>query len=368
MQRSPNGKQNEAARNLRMRRMAFSLIELTVVIAIIGLLVALALPAVTNVRTTARKTRCLGNLRNISFAMTQYDQFHRRLPASGYYYDPPRGGGGGPHHSWAVSLLPFIEQRSLYNRWDLDKIYTDPVNAPLARIHIPVYVCPLDITRSDEQLGDLSYAVNGGWGFTIRTRKKVGDCPIDRRGRRLDLNGDGQACTGDSALDDKDRDLFKKLGLFFLENWKVGGTVRHHSLDDVHDGLSQTFLVTENVRTGYRPDDETANYANPNPYRCAFYIGNPCPNGSCPPGGSIDYSLSNSGENKINSALMQPEGNSPIPNSFHPGGVNMSYCDGHTSFLSESVDGAVYAALASPQGVLLMETALRQEAVSTRTE
>lgn len=129
------------------------------------------------------------------------------------------------------------------------------------------------------------------------------------------------------------------------------------------DGTSQTFLVTENVRIGFDPADDRATFADPDPYRSAFYVGNPCRNGNCS-SGNVDYSLCNAGEDKINSGLWSEEGRSPVPNSFHPGGVNMAYADGHVTFLSESVDGAVYAALASPQGMLLEGTPLAQVIVS----
>jgi prepilin-type processing-associated H-X9-DG protein len=72
----------------------------------------------------------------------------------------------------------------------------------------------------------------------------------------------------------------------------------------------------------------------------------------------------NAGVNRINGGRASPEGRSPTPNSFHDGGVHMAYADGHVIFLSESIDGAVYAALASPQGLLLDGTPLRQGIVS----
>ncbi len=153
------------------------------------------------------------------------------------------------------------------------------------------------------------------------------------------------------------------MGLFFLENWISGGTVRHHALADVKDGLSQTFMVTENARVGYDPLDGNASYASPDPFRCAFYIGNPCPTGTCA-AGAVDYSLCNSGSYRINSGRAKPEGRSPVPNSFHEGGVHMAFADGHVTFLSESIDGAVYAALTSPQGMLLEMTPLQQAIVS----
>lgn len=336
----------------------FTIVELLVVIIVLAVLLALALPAVTRVRGTARKTTCLSNLHNLAVAFTQFDRTNGRLPASGYYFDPPSG-RGGRHHSWAVSLLPWIEQGTLYAQLDIEQPITDPANAALRTSHVAVYTCPVDISRSEEgDKPDLSYAVNGGVGFTVRTTAGVGDCPIDWHQSMLDLNGDGSTCTG-TLIDDADREHFKSLGLFFLENWKAGGTVRHHDLGDILDGTSQTFLVSENVRTGY---DETSNpfgFAEPAPFRSAFYIGNPCAGNPCS-AGMVDYSKSNSGRDRINSGLWSPEGLSPIPNSFHEGGVMTAYADGHVALLAEGIDGGVYAALASPQGVRLHGTALEQ--------
>lgn len=347
-------------RRISNDRHGFSMVELIVVMAIVALLLALGIPAVGQARRAVRRVQCVNNLRNITFGLTQFDHYHKRLPASGNYFDP-EGGGGNRHHSWAVSILPFLDQGNLYNNWQLDRPITDPLNQPLTRAYIPVYVCPLDITRSDEREGDLSYAVNGGWGFTIRTGSGVRDCPIDPTGTRLDLNGDGASCAGTDA-DDEDRRIFKQLGLFFLENWGQAGpdaTVRRHSISDIHDGTSQTFLVGENVRAGVDPADPTATFADPNPYRSAFYVGNPCAGGTCSDG-NVDYSRCNAGESKINSGLWSPEGRSPVPNSFHPGGVHMAYADGHVKFLSELIHGAVYAALSSPQGMHLNGTPLQQ--------
>ena len=246
---------------------------------------------------------------------------------------------------------------------DIDKPVTDPANAAILTSHVSVYVCPSDISRSDEaDRPDLSYAVNGGLGFTYRTGGGVGDCPIDLRSRNLDLNGDGTTCTGQPA-DDEDRARFKQMGLFFLENWKAGGTVRHHELGDIADGTSQTLLMTENVRTGYADGGNAYGFAEPAPQYTAFYIGNPCPGRPCMLG-AVDYSLSNAGSDQINSGLWSPEGQSSVPNSFHDGGVVMAFADSHIIFLSETVDGAAYAAMASPQGILLSATPLEQVIVS----
>jgi len=337
------------------------MVELIVVMGIITLLISLALPAVGRAREAARRTQCMNNVRNLAFALIQFEHYNGRFPASGYLFDPP-GGGGGPHHNWAVSILPFVDGQNLYNQWDFEKPVTAEVNKPLTKAHVPAFICPVDISRNDEKQGDLSYAVNGGWGFTMRTGAGVRDCPVDWHGRRLDLNGDGATCTGADERDDADRAIFDQLGLFFLENWKIG-TERHHSAKDITDGTTQTFLLSENARTGFDPDNSGANFADPNPYRCAFYIGNPCLNGNCSPG-NVDYSRSNAGEDRINSGLWSAEGSSPFPNSFHSGGVMMAYADSHVRLLFENVDGRVYAALASPQGGQLEGTPLAQGIVS----
>jgi prepilin-type processing-associated H-X9-DG protein len=344
------------------------MVELVVVMSIIAVLAALSLPAIGRARMAAKRTECLNNLRNIAFAMTNFDGAQGRLPASGNYYDDGKG-FTATYHSWAVSILPYVGQESLANKWNLDEPITFPTNEQLTRTKIPVYLCPLDISRSPPKKGggDQSYVVNGGVGFTTR-RNNVGDCPVSPAGGALDLNGNGVTCPTDATTDGdpSDRKYFKQLGLFFLENWhgdQTRGTVRHYTLGDVKDGMSQTFLATENVRTGYDPGNPDSTFASPNPYLCAFYVGNPCRNGTCS-SGNVDYALCNAGQSRINSGLNSPEGASPVPNSFHDGGVNMAYADGHVSFLSGQINGAVYAALVSPQGISLRGTPLAQSVVS----
>jgi prepilin-type N-terminal cleavage/methylation domain-containing protein len=362
----PGATRRHHAAGADCRRSGFTLIELLVVMGIIAVLVAIALPAVTRSRQAARATHCASNLHNLSLALMMFEESNRRLPASGNFFDA--NGVSAPFHSWAVSILPWVDQRPLADRWDLDRPITDPINQPLSQAYVPVYVCPSDISRSKQRTGDLSYAVNGGIGFTIRNGAGVPDCAIHPEGGPLDLNGNGVTCPVDPAADGdpSDRTYFTRMGLFFLENWKAGRTERHHDLGDVKDGLSQTFMLAENARVGFDPQSSDSGFATPDPRRCAFYIGNPCPNGQCS-AGNVNYSLCNSGAWRINSGLASPEGTSPVPNSFHEGGVFMGFADGHIVFLSENVDGSVYAALSSPQGLLLGDSPLKQVIVSGDT-
>lgn len=344
-------------------RSGFTFLELVVVLVIIMVLASILLPAISSARDASRKVQCQNNLRGVALGILQFHDTSLRFPASGYVLDTPDG-DGGPLHSWAVAILPFIDQQNLYEQWDLDRLMTDPVNSHLTKAHIPVYICPIDITRNrKDKEGDLSYAVSGGWGYTLRTEAGVGDCPVDWHRRELDMNGDGVTCSK-SSRGDEDRVLYKKTGLFFLENWKdAEGTVRHHSISSVRDGTSNTYLVGENVRTGFESGRLDTGFANPMPYHSAFYVGNPCKDATCSEG-NVHYALSNAGDSAINSGLWAGEGTSPIPNSFHKAGVFMAYADGHVAFLNERIAGRVHAALASPQGIGFDGTPLRQSILS----
>lgn len=90
-------------------RMAFTLVELLVVVAIIGVLVALLLPAVQAAREAARRMSCSNNVRQLSLALHNYESVHKTLPPSGIDSNAM---------SWAVLLLPFIEQQPLYDKFD----------------------------------------------------------------------------------------------------------------------------------------------------------------------------------------------------------------------------------------------------------
>ena len=116
---------------MRSTRLAFTLIELLVVIAIIAILMALLIPAVQKVREAAARTQCANNLKQIGVAIHAYHAEKKAFP-------PARVMGGGA--PWSVFVLPYIEQKALYDLWDFKKTFaaqTASFTTP-----VPTYLCP----------------------------------------------------------------------------------------------------------------------------------------------------------------------------------------------------------------------------------
>jgi prepilin-type N-terminal cleavage/methylation domain-containing protein len=138
---------------MRSRNRGFSLIELLVVIAIIAVLTALLLPAVQAGREAARRAQCCGNLKQISMAMHLYHEVYSVLPP---------GKKGCCWGTWLVYVLPYLEQRVLYNAWnscginaagapadfDVDLRYFGASNRTVTSTRLGVYLCPSDQTNA----------------------------------------------------------------------------------------------------------------------------------------------------------------------------------------------------------------------------
>ncbi len=123
-----------------MVRSAFTLVELMVVIAIIGLLVGLLLPAVQAVRESARRMQCQNNLHQIGIALHNYHAAFRKLPPGGIEVRPETP--GGKQIAWSALVLPFLEQSAAYSRIDFNYPFDHPFNREVAATPIETYLCP----------------------------------------------------------------------------------------------------------------------------------------------------------------------------------------------------------------------------------
>ncbi|MDP1561481.1 MAG: DUF1559 domain-containing protein [Pirellulaceae bacterium] len=141
-----------------MKRPGFTLIELCVVIGIIALLLALAIPAILHSREASRQIQCKDRLRQVSLGCLGFEAANRHLPHSANSPKP-----------MPVALLPYLEQQSLYNNfhtwretWETGAEFSPPA----------VYVCPSDSENSRPgpidagALWGMNYVANAGTGFT----------------------------------------------------------------------------------------------------------------------------------------------------------------------------------------------------------
>jgi prepilin-type N-terminal cleavage/methylation domain-containing protein len=129
----------------------FTLVELLVVIAIIGVLIGLLLPAVQAAREAARRSQCVNNLKQVGLAVLNYETAHGTLPAAGAFTPPSESLyftfharidlKSGTNHGWLTRLLPYLEQRPLYDQLDFKSHLSS--NSPKAlAAQPPGLLCP----------------------------------------------------------------------------------------------------------------------------------------------------------------------------------------------------------------------------------
>ena len=122
----------------RAGRRGFTLVELLVVIAVIGLLISLLLPAVQSSRESGRRVSCANNLKQIGLAIENYQLAKGVYPPSSnydltYHWDTLE------QHSWASIILPYLEQANLFDTIDFDARIDDPVNRSAAATVVSAY-------------------------------------------------------------------------------------------------------------------------------------------------------------------------------------------------------------------------------------
>src|ERR1017187_5208163 len=155
---------------MRYSRPGFTLIELLMVVAIIGILIALLLPAAQSAREAARRAQCTNNLKQIGLAMHDYHDQQGTFPP---------GVKGCCWGTWLLFVLPYIEQASLYNSWNFagnDRYdqtiqegmfgYSGAANTTVTSLRVGTFYCPSDLNNASlTGVGNVTsqnYVVNFG--------------------------------------------------------------------------------------------------------------------------------------------------------------------------------------------------------------
>lgn len=147
------------SRNVAVKRpRGISMLELLVVISILGLLIALLLPAIQAARESTRRTSCLNNLREQGSAILQFEEMKGRLPTGGEGTDgaqtPPAT--AFDLHSTFTQILPYLEEGYLNAEMNYNFAYNDgawPKNQTAAKTAVPTFLCPSNAFRLDDPHG-----------------------------------------------------------------------------------------------------------------------------------------------------------------------------------------------------------------------
>ncbi|MCR9201409.1 MAG: DUF1559 domain-containing protein [Planctomycetaceae bacterium] len=356
------------------KRRGFTLIELLVVISIIATLMSLILPAIQNAREAGRRTQCLNNIRNVTLATLNFASANKsRLPALGYFPSEATyvaaGGTASASgrimgRSWAVELLPYLDQQGTFDRWNKDIPFNDGTNAALPDIYIEAFACPND-DSAFQQPGGLSYVANAGFGTAdVDITNDAGAVQHSPVAEPFDWNGNGTVNVFGSTSDDDDRRITQATGVFWAEFDGVATTRNASaSVGKIYDGSGNTLMFGENINAG------GTNWADPRTRACGFMF--PLDAASVDATTMANASgfigadtLSTPAPAFPNEAKTGPEGVRPYLNSNHPGIVVVSFCDGAARTISESIDQNVYVRLMTPDGTRLRTTSSSEDPVS----
>lgn len=316
------------------RKHGFTLVEMLVVIAIIGVLVAILLPAVQMAREAARRTQCTNNLKQCGNAITQYATSKGYLPASRTVIWDNASPPVATVANWVCPVLAELEQTGLHEQIMRTKSF------PVPPTKLNVLMCPSqDMYLYDSQQFPLSYVVNGG------------------RLNRIDTS-----VTPAINFD------WMENGVF-VDNGVPNAVVKDkRRIDEIakYDGTSNTLMISENVNVQswlaapfelhsqmlWFADD----VANANTF-VGLNVGNnedwiAYTAGSPPP----PFFRHTAFRQKLPSAIVDNTSDAVMyqrfarPSSVHPGGFMVGMCDGSVKFMSDQTAYRIYAVLMTSRG------------------
>jgi prepilin-type N-terminal cleavage/methylation domain-containing protein/prepilin-type processing-associated H-X9-DG protein len=287
------------------RRSGFTLIELLVVIAIIGTLIGLLLPAVQQVREAASRLKCSNNLHQIGLALQMYHDRNNGFPPGYQTQVATDNSDLGPGWGWAAYLLDDIEQGTIKQQVHFDLQISDPANAAVRVLSVPIFNCPSEIKDGP---------------FTVIDATGAPICDVGRSSY-VAMNG----VLGVSG------DAFDNNGAF-LRN-------KNMRIRDIKDGLSNTLFVGERA-SGM--SDVTWTGAVTNGVVPAIRYPDPADRLLFAEAASALVMAHGSRFHLPNNPLVF---DADAMSSYHRGGVNFLYGDGSVRAISNSIDGLVYEAL-----------------------
>ncbi|MEZ6093043.1 MAG: DUF1559 domain-containing protein [Pirellulaceae bacterium] len=308
-----------------MSRRGFTLIELLVVIAIIGILVGILLPAVQQVRETARRAQCSNNVRQLGLACMNFESSLQVFPASGWTQAGP-GNPAGKYVGWRPLILPYVEQENLRQLYDTSSDWWQGTNVTAASVPVPLFTCPSAPSRT-AVLSAIAHPPRPAMTFANPI------APTDY----------------EAIMGIKPSSINSHLPSPLYNNSNRYSVMYRNSrtrFRDILDGTSNTVMIVECAGRPdvYRGRQHRADLSNDQGIGWADSEGPFSFDGA-----NRDGSLEGQGpSNGCIYTMNRKNDNEPF--SFHPTGINALFADGHVAFIPETVELPIFAKLLTKSG------------------